>query len=71
MRNPWEEIDLNNYESHMSLDNVYQLQILNEMMKEQFYSYDIKTIMILGIAGGNGLEHISQDDFSKIYGILY
>lgn len=69
MRNPWEEIDLNNYESHMSLDNVYQLQILNEMMKEQFYSYDIKTIMILGIAGGNGLEHISQDDFSKIYGV--
>jgi hypothetical protein len=36
MSNPWEKIDLNVYESHMSLESVYQLQVLNEMMKEQF-----------------------------------
>lgn len=69
MSNPWEEIDLNDYESHISLDSVYQLQILNEMMKEQFYIYDIKTIMVLGIAGGNGLEHLNQKDFEKVYGV--
>ena len=69
MSNPWEEIDLNDYESHMSLDSVYQLQILNEMMKEQFYSYDIKTIMVLGVAGGNGLEHIRRKCFEKVYGV--
>lgn len=69
MKNPWEEIDLNDYESHMSLHSVYQLQVLNEMMKEQFYTYNIKTLMILGIAGGNGLEHISIDDFEKVYGV--
>ena len=69
MSNPWEEIDLNDYESHMSLDSVFQLQVLNEMMKEQFYTYDVKTIMVLGIAGGNGLEHINQTDFEKVYGV--
>ncbi len=60
MTNPWEDIDLNSYEKHMSLGNVFQLQALNKMMREQFYSYSIKSIMILGIAGGNGLEHIDE-----------
>ena len=69
MSNPWEEIDLSDYENHMSLEGVYQLQILNEMMKEQFYTYEIDTIMILGIAGGNGLEHIDKDKFKKVYGV--
>lgn len=69
MNNPWEEIDLNDYEKHMSLDNVYQLQAMNKMMKEQFYAYDVKTLMILGIAGGNGLNHIKNDDFEAIYGV--
>lgn len=36
MANPWEEIRLDDYENHMSLENVYQLQVLNEMMREQF-----------------------------------
>lgn len=69
MSNPWKEIDLNDYESHMSLDSVYQLQTLNEMMKEQFYSYGIKSIMVLGIAGGNGLDHIHKDKFEAVYGV--
>ena len=69
MSNPWEEIDLSDYENHMSLESVYQLQILNEMMKEQFYTYDVDTIMVLGIAGGNGLEHIRKEKFEKVYGV--
>ena len=69
MSNPWEEINLNDYESHMSLESVYQLQAMNEIMKEQFGSYDIKTIMILGIAGGNGLEHVDSDKFNAVYGV--
>ena len=55
MHNPWEDINLKDYENHMSLENVFQLQSMNNIMKEQFYSYDIDTVMILGIAGGNGL----------------
>lgn len=69
MSNPWEEIDLNDYESHMSLENVYQLQTMNQMMKEQFYTYCVESIMILGVVGGNGLEHLSKDHFRTVYGV--
>ena len=69
MKNPWEEIPLVDYESHMKLDSVMQLQAMNEMMKGQFDTYSISSIMILGIAGGNGLEHIQKDKFERVYGV--
>lgn len=67
--NPWEEIDLSDYENHMSLGSVYQLQAMNEMMKDQFYDHDVSSVMVLGIAGGNGLEHIDCGIFRKVYGV--
>ncbi|TCL54467.1 hypothetical protein EDD76_12071 [Kineothrix alysoides] len=67
--NPWEEIDLTDYEKHMSLASVKQLQALNEMMKAQFYRYPVSDIMILGIAGGNGLEHIDAQKIHRVYGV--
>lgn len=69
MANPWEEISLSDYENHMKLDSVMQLQSLNQMMKDQFNAYPASSVMILGIAGGNGLEHIDRNKFQKIYGI--
>ena len=35
--NPWKKILLSDYENHMSLESVAQLQALNRIMKEQFY----------------------------------
>lgn len=69
MKNPWEEISLADYENHMKLNSVMQLQTLNQMMKGQFESYPVSDVMILGIAGGNGLEHIRKDKFKKVYGV--
>ena len=69
MSHPWKDIDLNDYENHMRLENVYQLQTMNEMMKEQFSAYPAKSVMILGIAGGNGLEHIDPKKFRSVYGV--
>lgn len=69
MANPWEEISLSDYENHMKLDSVMQLQNMNQMMKEQFNTYPVSSVMILGIAGGNGLEHIDKNKFQKVYGI--
>lgn len=57
-KNPWEEIDLDTYEKHMRLDTVRQLQAMNAIMKQQFEAYPVQTAMVLGVAGGNGLEHI-------------
>lgn len=67
--NPWEKINLSDYENHMSLGSVYQLQAMNKMMKEQFYDYDVSSVIILGIAGGNGLEHIDCGVFKNVYGV--
>ena len=69
MRHPWEEIPLEDYEKHMKLESVLQLQALNEIMKSQLEDYPVSSAMILGVAGGNGLEHISKDKFEKVYGV--
>lgn len=69
MKNPWEEIELSDYENHMKLSSVMQLQFLNVMMKNQLNLYPVKTVMILGIAGGNGLEHIDTKKIQKAYGV--
>ena len=69
MNNPWEEISLSDYENHMSLESVNQLQTMNSLMKKQFSDYPVKTAMVLGIAGGNGLEHVRSVNLEKVYGI--
>ena len=69
MNNPWNDINLSDYENHMALDSVQQLQTLNQMMKGQLNKYDIESAIILGVAGGNGLEHIDAEKLNKVYGV--
>ena len=69
MSNPWETISLNDYENHMKLKTVQQLQAMNVIMRDQFYRYPISSVMILGIAGGNGLNHIDIDRIKMVYGV--
>ena len=67
-QNPWNSIPLQDYEAHMSLDGVYQLQTLNEMMRGQFESGPAQSVMILGVAGGNGLQHLCTGD-TQVFGV--
>lgn len=69
MKNPWEEIPLSDYENHMKLDSVRQLQTMNEMMRGQLAAWPASSVMILGVAGGNGLAHISREAFHRVYGV--
>ena len=69
MKNPWEEISLSDYENHMKLGSVMQLQAMNEMMKGQFNDYPVSSVIVLGVAGGNGLEHIQKERLKKVYGV--
>lgn len=69
MKNPWEDIELSDYENHMNYKSVQQLTALNDMMKGQIESYDTDTLMILGIAGGNGLNHIDPHKYTRVYGV--
>lgn len=69
MNHPWEEISLADYENHMRLDSVMQLQVMNDVMQAQLSDYPAHTAMILGIAGGNGLEHVDTDKTKRVYGV--
>ena len=60
MKNPWEDISLADYENHMKLDSVMQLQAMNEMMKSQFNTYSISSIIIFGIAGYPHLDGVLE-----------
>jgi hypothetical protein len=66
LQNPWVLISLSDYEKHMESKDVLQLQTLNKIMQEQL-SYNENTISILGVAGGNGLEHISTSHVDTVY----
>lgn len=69
-KNPWEEVELSDYENHMKLDGVYQLQTLNAIMRQQFSSHPVNSVAILGVAGGNGLENLTDlPEITAIYGI--
>ena len=69
MKNPWETIPLDDYESHMKLDLVRQLQTMNRLMADQFYRYPVRIAMVLGVAGGNGLEHVDPERLKTVYGV--
>lgn len=67
MKNPWKTLDLDIYENHMNLETVAQIPLLNKIMKSQLSYENIDFVAILGVAGGNGLEYVSCNDFKKVY----
>lgn len=68
MSHPWEEVPLSEYEAHMSLSSIAQLQCLYEGMKQQVI-HPVSTAMVLGVAGGNGLDLFEQTQIETIYGV--
>ncbi len=64
MDNPWTNIKTIEYEGHMK--SIKQYDILNHIFKEQVSERRFKTIGIIGIGCGNGLEHIKTN--TVVYG---
>ena len=69
MKNPWENINLDDYENHMNLNSVPQLPILNKIISSQLNDYDTNSVCIFWIAGWNWLEHVDKIKYQKIYAI--
>jgi len=72
--NPWHKIKVENYENHMGHPNVLQLQMLNNIIKQQIetipkHKRSESVVSILGITNGNGLEHIKPLGIKKVIGI--
>jgi len=67
--NPWNEVPLADYEKHMSHETVGQLELLNILTKKYLNAIKPESCIILGVAGGNGLEHIEPLVTKRIIGI--
>lgn len=67
--NPWLHIPLEDYERHMSHHMVAQSTLLNALTKKYLDELKPETVIFLGIAGGNGLEHIDNKITKSVYGI--
>jgi len=69
MANPWLTVPLSDYEGHMRSANVEQLDALSELFAKALAFARPASVAILGIAGGNGLEHIDSALTERIVGI--
>lgn len=67
--NPWNEIPLEDYENHMAHNSVGQLEFLNSLTRKYLNKTKPETCLFLGIAGGNGLEHIDNNYTDNVIGI--
>jgi hypothetical protein len=67
--NPWTAIPIADYEQHMSHSSVGQLSLLNSLTKKYLAKIKPATCLFMGIAGGNGLEHIDNDISKNVIGI--
>jgi threonine dehydrogenase-like Zn-dependent dehydrogenase len=68
MANPWLSIPLQDYEGHMGRDNAQQLSVLSELFKRALDICTPDSVAVLGIAGGNGLEHLDHATIRRVVG---
>jgi hypothetical protein len=61
MRHPWLEIPIADYEAHMALPSVGQAQLLGTALQRTVAQFRPRSLAVLGVAGGNGLECVERD----------
>ena len=69
MSNPWLTVPLSEYEQHMSSVAVQQLGALSDLFAEVIGRCRPLSVAILGIAGGNGLDHIDSSITARVVGL--
>ena len=67
--NPWLEIPLDEYEGHMRAPGVEQLGVLSELFASALATSQPRSIAVLGIAGGNGLEAVNPSVTTRVVGV--
>jgi hypothetical protein len=67
--NPWLEVPLDDYERHMNHNAVGQLPLLNSLTKKYLMLHKPRVCLFMGVAGGNGLEHIDNRISNQVFGI--
>ncbi len=69
MRNPWLDIPLADYESHMSLPQVAQARLLADVFDGMLRTHRPQSVAVLGCSGGNGLERIAAATAGRVVAV--
>ena len=67
--NPWLRIPVADYEGHMRSAGVQQLDALADLFGEALAICRPRSVAILGVAGGNGLEHVDAAAARRVVGV--
>jgi len=67
--NPWLALPLGDYEGHMQSPDVDQLVPLSDLFSDVLRRHRPASVAILGIAGGNGLEHVDPSVTGRVVGL--
>jgi hypothetical protein len=66
MRHPWLEIPITDYEAHMALPSVGQAQLLGTALHRTVTQFQPRSLAVLGVAGGNGLELVERAGVRRV-----
>ncbi len=69
MRNPWLDIPLADYESHMSLAGIGQAQLLADQLDALVRELEPASVAVIGCAGGNGFDQLERAGVARIVGV--
>jgi hypothetical protein len=69
MPNPWLTVPLSDYEGHMSSPEVAQLAALSDLFAEALAFIRPKSVAVLGVAGGNGLDRVDSNITTRVVGV--
>ncbi len=67
--NPWYEVPLEDYESHMAQASVGQATMLADEFEHAVRVSRPRSVAVLGCAGGNGFERAASADVQRLVGI--
>lgn len=66
MQHPWLEIPIADYEAHMSLPSIGQAPLLGAVLQRTVAAFRPRSLAVLGVAGGNGLETIVHSGVQRV-----
>ncbi|MGP8246148.1 MAG: class I SAM-dependent methyltransferase [Bryobacteraceae bacterium] len=69
MSNPWLSIPLSDYEGHMESAGIQQASALSELFGEALVCCRPRSIAVLGVAGGNGIDRVDGNVTKSIVGV--
>ena len=69
MRNPWLDIPLADYESHMSMPAIDQADMLAAQFSDALLRFSPEAVAVMGCAGGNGFDKIDPAVTRRVVGV--